>query len=211
MTFETIKQEIKSFGKRKYQLMKDYIVLNEELKNKLNQGLVGTKTAKDQLDKAYKDAKDESRKTAASLVAKVENIYEKELEKLKTNLQSVTADDVAELTLLASIKEVTKEELEMYFVKYANKPLALKKLREIANEKLDAALIDFDIFDVKQVLYNLSQRFKQEINFIDGNYLVNGDKISLAMADMTINGTMEHLDQLVDEYLNGKNLSKVVK
>lgn len=210
MTFTTIKEDIKIFGKRKYQLMKEYVELDEEMKKKLAAGTIGTKTAKDQLDQAYNNAKKESQHRRDELADKIEAEYEKELKTLKESVQSVTADDVAELSLLASTKEITKEELEGYFVKYANKPLALKKIREIANEKPDLLMIDFESFDTEQRLYNLRQRLKQEVYFIDGNYLVNGDKIALAGASMTINDTMEHLDLLVDEYMTGVELEKNV-
>lgn len=210
MSFTTIKEEIKIFGKRKYQLMKDYVELDEEMKKRLAAGTIGTKTAQDQLDQAYNNAKKESQHRRDELADKIEVEYEKELKTLKESVQSVTADDVAELSLLASTKEITKEELEGYFVKYANKPLALKKIREIANEKPDLLMIDFERLDTEQRLYNLRQRLKQEVYFIDGNYLVNGDKIALAGASMTINDTMEHLDQLVDEYMTDVELKKNV-
>mgnify|MGYP001007396653 CR=1 FL=1 len=37
MSFTTIKEEIKIFGKRKYQLMKDYVELDEEMKKKFEE------------------------------------------------------------------------------------------------------------------------------------------------------------------------------
>lgn len=53
MTFTTIKDDIKAFGKKKHGYMTGYIAKQEELHKQLQNGMIGKKYAKDQLE-AYK-------------------------------------------------------------------------------------------------------------------------------------------------------------
>ncbi|VTC11943.1 Uncharacterised protein [Streptococcus pneumoniae] len=53
MTFTTIKDDIKAFGKKKHGYMTGYIAKQEELHKQLQNGMIGEKYAKDQLE-AYK-------------------------------------------------------------------------------------------------------------------------------------------------------------
>ncbi|HHV8249279.1 TPA: hypothetical protein ACUOCN_002268, partial [Streptococcus pneumoniae] len=123
-----------------------------------------------------------------------------ELEALKEKELSVTADDVAELTLLASMK-MTKDELLGYFEKYKNKPLAIKKLLSIA-EPYPEITINLELFNAEQALESLILFFKWQLSYCHYSLLINGDKIQAVTTEMVVNSDAPELDRRLDEYLN---------
>lgn len=200
MTLTTIKDDIKAFGKKKHEYMTGYIAKQEEFHKKLSEGMIGENYAKEQLA-AYKLEGDTySTNTYNKIYAEIEKQRELELATLKQAELSVTSDDVAELTLLASMP-MTKDELLVYFEKYRNKPLAIKKLWSIA-EKYPEIAIDLDLFNAEQKLENLILFFKQQLSFCHYSLLINGDKIQAVTAEMVVNSDASALDYRLDEYLN---------
>lgn len=200
MTLTTIKNDIKAFGKKKHNYMTGYIAKQNELNKQLQAGMIGEKYIKDQLE-AYKQEGDTySNTTYNKIHADIEKQYELELEELKQNELSVTADDVAELTLLASVK-MTKEDLMGYFEKYKNKPLAIKKLWEIAEQYPDIA-INLERFNAKDELESLILFLKQQLSYCHYSLLINGDKILAVTTEMVVNADAPELDRRLDEYLN---------
>ncbi|MGF0046529.1 hypothetical protein ACQRD4_00940 [Streptococcus hyointestinalis] len=198
-TLTELKNELKAFGKQRYGYMKQYIELAEDLGQKLKQGVMYQSEVEARLHDFKQNVETQSRQKADELYNKIEQTYEAELVKLQDTVQGVTADDVAELTLLATT-EVTKDELEEYFVKYKNKPLAVKKLKEIAKQSPEL-MVDVEQFDKEQSLYNLRQFFKQQLSSFMGYYTVTDDKIRLVQADMIINGDVTALDDYLARYL----------
>lgn len=195
MTFTTIKDDIKAFGKKKHGYMTGYIAKQEKLHKQLQNGMIGKKYAKDQLE-AYKLEGD----TYNKIHAEIEKQHELELEALKEKELSVTADDVAELTLLASMK-MTKDELLGYFEKYKNKPLAIKKLLSIA-EPYPEITINLELFNAEQALESLILFFKRQLSYCHYSLLINGDKIQAVTTEMVVNSDAPELDRRLDEYLN---------
>ena len=198
-TLTELKNELKAFGKQRYGYMKQYIELAEDLGQKLKQGVMYQSEVEARLHDFKQSVETQSRQKAEELYDKIEQTYEAELVKLQDTVQGVTADDVAELTLLATT-EVSKDELEEYFIKYQNKPLAIKKLKEIAKQNPEL-MVDVDQFDKEQALYNLRQFFKQQLSSFMGYHTVTDDKIRLVQADMIINGDVTALDDYLARYL----------
>ena len=198
-TLTELKNELKAFGKQRYGYMKQYIELAEDLGQKLKQGVMYQSEVEARLHDFKQSVENQSRQKEYEMYDKIEQTYEAELVKLQDTVQGVTADDVAELTLLATT-EVSKDELEEYFIKYQNKPLALKKLKEIAKQNPEL-MVDVDQFDKEQALYNLRQFFKQQLSSFMGYYTVTDDKIRLVQADMIINGDVTALDDYLARYL----------
>lgn len=200
MTLTTIKDDIKAFGKKKHEYMTGYIAKQEEFNKKLSEGMIGENYAKEQLA-AYKLKGDTySTNTYNKIHAEIEKQHELELAALKQTELSVTSDDVAELTLLASMP-MTKDELLVYFEKYKNKPLAIKKLWSIA-EKHPEIAIDLDLFNAEQKLESLILFFKQQLSYYHYSLLINGDKIQAVTTEMVVNSDAPALDYRLDEYLN---------
>lgn len=200
MTLTTIKNDIKAFGKKKHEYMTGYIAKEEELHRKTIDGIIGVPYAKQQLAAYKKEGDDFSTATYNKIYADIEKQREIELEALKKKELSVTIDDVAELTLLASMK-MTRDELLVYFEKYKNKPLAIKKLWTIAEQYPEFA-IDIDLFKAEQELESLISFFKQQLSYCHSAMLINGDKIQAVTTEMVVNSDAPALDRRLDEYLN---------
>lgn len=133
MTFTTIKSELKAFANKKVDYMRSYIELQEKLKKEVAEGMKGSKQAQIELADLKSEGETYSQKTYDKIMSDIEQEQTKQLEELKSEKNSVTADDVAELMLLESTKDISWEEFEEYLEKYKNKPLAIKSWERSPN------------------------------------------------------------------------------
>lgn len=206
MTLTQIKEQIKVFGSKKLSYMKNYITKKEELAKKVS-GLQMYQSEADQRLADYKlEVGNYSRQTTDKLHADIEAAYEKELAALRAMEEGVTADDVAELTLLEGMT-ITGSDLEGYYEKYKHKPLALKKLGQIVNKKVmedPSVAIGFTPLDLVEELQNLVQTFKRDVNYIHSGFLLVDDPVTLAQAEMVQYGTEQNLDRRLADYLENR-------
>lgn len=131
MTLTEIKTQIDNFGKRKQQQIEEYSNKQKELAEKVKNNEMYQTEANLRLEDIAKAAKNYSDTEYNSIISKLEAIEQTELEAIKAGYETVTADNLAELTLLGQTK-VTEKELLSYLEKYKRNPLAIKKLHEIA-------------------------------------------------------------------------------
>lgn len=131
MTLTEIKTQIDNFGKRKQQQIEEYSNKQKELAEKVKNNEMYQTEANLRLEDIAKAAKNYSDTEYNSIISKIEAIEQTELEAIKAGYETVTADNLAELTLLGQTK-VTEKELLSYLEKYKRNPLAIKKLHEIA-------------------------------------------------------------------------------
>lgn len=206
MTLTQIKEQIKVFGSKKLSYMKNYITKKEELAKKVS-GLQMYQSEADQRLADYKlEVGNYSRQTTDKLHADIEAAYEKELAALRAMEEGVTADDVAELTLLEGMT-ITGSDLEGYYEKYKHKPLAIKKLGQIVNKKVmedPSVAIGFTPLDLVEELQNLVQTFKRDVNYIHSGFLLVDDPVTLAQAEMVQYGTEQNLDRRLADYLENR-------
>lgn len=157
MTLTEIKTQIDNFGKRKQQQIEEYSNKQKELAEKVKNNEMYQTEANLRLEDIAKAAKDYSDTEYNSIISKIEAIEQTELEAIKAGYETVTADNVAELTLLGQTK-VTEKELLSYLEKYKRNPLAIKKLHEIAFNN-GISLPEYVLKEDR--LSNLLQLFKQ--------------------------------------------------
>lgn len=131
MTLTEIKTQIDNFGKRKQQQIEEYSNKQKELAEKVESNEMYQTEANLRLEDIAKAAKNYSDTEYNSIISKIEAIEQTELDAIKAGYETVTADNLAELTLLGQTK-VTEKELLSYLEKYKRNPLAIKKLHEIA-------------------------------------------------------------------------------
>lgn len=131
MTLTEIKTQIDNFGKRKQEQIEEYSNKQEELAEKVKNNEMYQTEANLRLEDIAKAAKNYSDTEYNSIISKIEAIEQTELDAIKAGYETVTADNLAELTLLGQTK-VTEKELLSYLEKYKRNPLAIKKLHEIA-------------------------------------------------------------------------------
>lgn len=131
MTLTEIKTQIDNFGKRKQEQIEEYSNKQKELAEKVENNEMYQTEANLRLEDIAKAAKNYSDTEYNSIISKIEAIEQTELDAIKAGYETVTADNLAELTLLGQTK-VTEKELLSYLEKYKRNPLAIKKLHEIA-------------------------------------------------------------------------------
>ena len=131
MTLTEIKTQIDNFGKRKQEQIEEYNNKQKELAEKVKNNEMYQTEANLRLEDIAKAAKNYSDTEYNSIISKIEAIEQTELDAIKAGYETVTADNLAELTLLGQTK-VTEKELLSYLEKYKRNPLAIKKLHEIA-------------------------------------------------------------------------------
>ena len=157
MTLTEIKTQIDNFGKRKQQQIEEYSNKQKELAEKVENNEMYQTEANLRLEDIAKAAKNYSDTEYNSIISKIEAIEQTELDAIKAGYETVTADNVAELTLLGQTK-VTEKELLSYLEKYKRNPLAIKKLHEIAFNN-GISLPEYVLKEDR--LSNLLQLFKQ--------------------------------------------------
>lgn len=157
MTLTEIKTQIDNFGKRKQEQIEEYSNKQKELAEKVKNNEMYQTEANLRLEDIAKAAKNYSDTEYNSIISKIETIEQTELDAIKAGYETVTADNLAELTLLGQTK-VTEKELLSYLEKYKRNPLAIKKLHEIAFNN-GISLPEYVLKEDR--LSNLLQLFKQ--------------------------------------------------
>ncbi|MFS9298092.1 hypothetical protein [Streptococcus oralis] len=130
MTLQQIKAQIYSLGTYKQQKIEAYGTMKKELWEKVRNQVLYQSEAELRLENFKKEADQYSDTEFVNILAKLENFEQTELEKIKSEYETVTADNVAKLNLLSTMK-VSEQELLSYLEKYKRNPLAIKKLQEI--------------------------------------------------------------------------------
>jgi hypothetical protein len=202
MTLTTIKNDIQSFGKKKIEYMRGYIAMQEDFQDKLHKQLIGKVYAEETLLKYKKDAENYSYNAFQTLCQQLEKEKNIELANLKSKEESITADDVADLSLFSSIKP-TAVEMKEYLEKYKNKPLAIRKLENIIENDANLSYIEIDIDQFKQqnLLEKLVIFFIRKINYFHDGLYINGDKIDLMQQEMIVESNIESMDEELRKYL----------
>lgn len=130
MTLEQLKAQIDSLGTYKQQKIEAYGAMQKDLAEKVRNQLMYQSEAELRLYNFKQEAEQYLNAEYTNILAKLDSIEKTELEKIKSEYEPVTADTVAELNLLSTMK-VSEQELVGYLEKYKRNPLAIKKLHEI--------------------------------------------------------------------------------
>ncbi|WP_449450217.1 hypothetical protein [Streptococcus suis] len=130
MTLQQIKAQIDNLGTRKQQQIEAYGAMKKELSEKVRNQQMYQSEAELRLENFKKEAENFSNTEHSSILGKLAAIEKTELEAIKSEYETVTADNVAELSLLGTMK-VSEQELLGYLEKFKRNPLAIKKLHEI--------------------------------------------------------------------------------
>ena len=134
MSIEQILKEIARYAKKVAADSQEIIAKTDEYKKKVTQGLMGSTEAEQRIQGMKNELQAFRRQRANELNQALETAYSAEQARLNSRYKSVTADDVAELTLLSEMA-VNKQTLERYKQLYQGKPLALQKLQQIASQQ----------------------------------------------------------------------------
>lgn len=194
MSLELLSKEVVSFVEESWNASKDYLDLSEELHDQVNEGLKGVKEA-DNLKQNHQDiAKESLNQKKSQLRDKLQRIKETDLSSIQSNYEPVTADLVAEVTLLSQL-DLQSSDIEKYKEKYKNNPLLLKKLRSISEEK--KAFVAFE--DTKEeTLEKLVKELENALDYFESpDFTSYGAKINIIA-----NGTIDKINRNVKNYKN---------
>lgn len=178
-----INEAIAEYAKAKDERKKSYAELVKRLQKDIDRGYAGAVLAKETIDERRLRSESTDAWKQKELLEALEKTVEDEKVKLGIITQ-VTADDLAEFTLLEGI-DFTEEEFIYCLRKYENNPLALKKLKTIYQSDLRA----FPFPKLKiEFLTEWEEQAKEAIRYItDLDYArtseldLMGDKIATDM------------------------------
>lgn len=193
MTLEQIKAQIYNLGTYKQQKIEAYGAMKKELWEKVRNQVLYQSEAELRLENFEKEADQYSDTEFANILAKLENFEQTELEKIKSEYETVTADNVAELNLLSTMK-VSEQELLSYLEKYKRNPLAIKKLHEIGAAN-NIALPSYILKEDRLAeLLNVFKRYAKsyhETPIVDSNGSASDLAFMLVLASDELNTALE--------------------
>ena len=193
MTLQQIKAQIYSLGTYKQQKIEAYGTMKKELWEKVRNQVLYQSEAELRLENFKKEADQYSDTEFVNILAKLENFEQTELEKIKSEYETVTADNVAELNLLSTMK-VSEQELLSYLEKYKRNPLAIKKLHEIGAAN-NIALPSYILKEDRLAeLLNVFKRYAKsyhETPIVDSNGSASDLAFMLVLASDELNTALE--------------------
>lgn len=196
MTLQQLKAQIDNLGTYKQQKIEAYGSMKKELSEKVRNGIMYQSEAELRLENFKKEADQYSDTEFTNILAKLENFEQTELEKIKSEYETVTADSVAELNLLSTMK-VSEQELLSYLEKYKRNPLAIKKLHEIGaanNIALPSYIMKEDRLAELLEVFKRQAKSYQDTPIIDSNgsasdlafmLVLAGDELTTAIETYT--------------------------
>ena len=197
MTLQQLKAQIDSLGNYKQKKIEAYGAMQKDLAEKVKKGLMYQSEAELRLKNFKQEAEQHLNAEYANILAKLDSIEKTELEKIKSEYEPVTADTVAELNLLSTMK-VSEKELVGYLEKYKRSPLAIKKLHEIGAAN-NIALPSYILKEDR--LAELLKLFKQHAEFYHDTPIIDslGSASDLAF---TLVLAYENMDEALKNYSN---------
>ena len=193
MTLQQIKAQIYNLGTYKQQKIEAYGTMKKELWEKVRNQVLYQSEAELRLENFKKEADQHSDTEFANILAKLENFEQTELEKIKSEYETVTADNVAELNLLGTMK-VSEQELLSYLEKYKRNPLAIKKLHEIGaanNIALPSYILKEDRLAELLKVFKQHAKSYHDTPIIDSNGSASDLAFMLVLASDELNTALE--------------------
>jgi hypothetical protein len=188
-------------------LMKDHQGMVQEL-NKIKERNI-EELKKDRITETVADERiqkhlDESNFILERRSKEVSETLEEEKEKaLKQAMDflttSLTVDEVAELQLLNQLKTVTNDDLDRYAQKYDKKPLALKYIDSIAQEKemfFTLSEEQQDQLNPEKAIEELAQDIETEIR--QYNSIREVDEVEALRYELVTEGKIENVQKEID-------------
>ncbi|HHG6294568.1 TPA: hypothetical protein ACPXF4_000745 [Streptococcus suis] len=194
---ESINKMVEAFGKDKLATKKEFISLKENSIKQLQDGYVGETGYREIISLKLEDLEKRNQTKTNDIIAAMAKVFTAELDKLNSIEQQVTADDLAEITLLSET-DLTEEEFRFYFYKYQNKPIVLKKIRQIY--KQGSYYFAFPL-SKKEILEQWESEVTTAVNYI--NTTVDYMKSSandLMVDEIVINAYIKELERLVTDF-----------
>lgn len=193
MTLQQIKAQIYNLGTYKQQKIEAYGKMKKELWEKVRNQVLYQSEVELRLENFKKEADQYSDTEFTNILAKLENFEQTELEQIKSEYETVTADNVAELNLLGTMK-VSEQELLNYLEKYKRNPLAIKKLHEIGaanNIALPSYILKEDRLAELLKVFKQHAKSYHDTPIVDSNGSASDLAFMLVLASDELNTALE--------------------
>ena len=203
MTLQQIKAQIYNLGTYKQQKIEAYGTMKKELWEKVRNQVLYQSEAELRLENFKKEAVQYSDTEFTNILAKLENFEQTELERIKSEYETVTADNVAELNLLSTMK-VSEQELVGYLEKYKRNPLAVKKLHEIGavnNIALPSYILKEDRLAELLKVFKQHAKSYHDTPIVDSNGSASDLAFMLVLASDELNTALENYSNHFDTAL----------
>lgn len=129
-----VMEMVENFAWDKLATKKAFVEKRDALREEVKRELLGKVRYEDFVNRELEKLAERNQRKTEAILQQLNQVEERERHALRTLEKQVTADDLAELTLLATL-DLSERELSYYFKKFEEKPLALKKMKEIYKEK----------------------------------------------------------------------------
>ncbi|WP_028125157.1 hypothetical protein [Eremococcus coleocola] len=196
-TIKDLQTKINAYGKKRVELKRQYIELDNKLQSELQQG----KIYRSEYDKRLNDFKSENKEPydyLEPLYNEMDKFLTDESEKIEKNTQAITADIASELNLLDGL-DMNRTELNTYIKRYVAIPTAMKKIISVAknNEIL------YPDYESKQAVFeDLMAKFKRDLEFYKSSVTISNDPYGMMMYENLVNNSKNAQDAKIEAYEN---------
>ncbi|WP_203268071.1 hypothetical protein [Streptococcus uberis] len=202
-TMQSITTDIFNYGNEQISTKKSFIDYLKSQTEQFSNGRLTQIVFEENLKNKAEEIKRISDSKFEAITAVLSDFITKELDSINNIGDSVTANDVAELDLLSTMT-LTQEEFISYFIKYKNKPLAVKKLQQIHKDLINKPKqVFFPMPKLKNELLNdFQDQATEALEYINKNIIAKNDlEIGLTINKNMVDVYNKWLNEIIDEYV----------
>lgn len=202
-TMQSITTDIFNYGNEQISTKKSFIDYLKSQTEQFSNGRLTQIVLEENLKNKAEEIKRISDSKFEAITAVLSDFITKELDSINNIGNSVTANDVAELDLLSTMT-LTQEEFISYFIKYKNKPLAVKKLQQIHRDLINKPKqVFFPMPKLKNELLNdFQDQATEALRYINKNIIAKNDlEIGLTINKNMVDVYNKWLNEIIDEYV----------
>lgn len=202
-TMQSITTDIFNYGNEQISTKKSFIDYLKSQTEQFSNGRLTQIVLEENLKNKAEEIKRISDSKFEAITAVLSDFITKELDSINNIGNSVTANDVAELDLLSTMT-LTQEEFISYFIKYKNKPLAVKKLQQIHRDLINKPKqVFFPMPKLKnELLIDFQNQANEALEYINKNIIAKNDlEIGLTINKNMVDVYNKWLNEIIDEYV----------
>ncbi|MGI1772106.1 hypothetical protein [Streptococcus uberis] len=201
-TMQSITTDIFNYGNEQITAKKSFIAYFKSQTEQFSNGRLTQIVLEENLKNKAEEIKRISDSKFEAITAVLSDFITKELDSINNIGNSVTANDVAELDLLSTMT-LTQEEFISYYIKYKNKPLAVKKLQQIHRDIINKPKqVFFPMPKLKnELLIDFQNQANEALEYINKNIIAKNDfEIGLTINKNMVDVYNKWLNEIIDEY-----------
>lgn len=194
MELDNVLAKTVGFIKLSTQRQLEFVETGKEFDERVKQGRMGAVDANEKLSDLKNNIISELYNSYDVIYDEIGMVLEQEVARINQTSEAITADGLAELTLLNQL-ELSTEDINKYAEKYKHNPLAIRKLKDIAFDKQLMGSFPTDRTEyIQKLLNDLKEKIKKfSTPSFDNKYV--GQKI-----EFISEGTIQSIEKDVAYY-----------